>query len=301
MDIATGRAGGIRGRVTGTAPVRIDLVTASGRLAASRNTNADGTYRFEELPAGTYYVGFNRDASSSPMAAEWWRNTTDGPVLANATPVTVDGAVVPGVSAALDTGGVLTGRLVDPAGAGVAGCRVQARAGDGSLAVRIARTDPSGAFAIGGLSTAQYLVVVPASCDGAPTTMRYDAESPTRTSARLFEADPVAVTRGLTTALPAELVTGLPSIASTAPPTITGTPVVGQTLTAHPGGWRPASRLTFAYRWYADGQEVPGATSPSLLLTPDLAGAAIRVRVVAEASGWVSGKARSAPVGPVAP
>ncbi len=103
VDIATGRAGEVRGRVTGaTGPVRVDLVTATGRLATSRTTDANGAYRFGELPAGTFFVGFNRDSSSSSLAAEWWRNTTDGPARSRSPPRSrVDGDVVTGVSAAL--------------------------------------------------------------------------------------------------------------------------------------------------------------------------------------------------------
>ena len=299
IDITTGRAGEIRGRVTGTtAPVRVDLVTAAGRLADSRTTAANGTYRFRDLPAGTFYVGFNRDTSTSPLAAEWWHNRTDGPPVAVATPITLDGDVVASISAALDPGGVVTGRLVDRTGAGVVDCLVHARVADGSLAIRTARTDASGSFAIGGLSTAPYLVVVAQHCSGAPTAMRYDADSPTRTSARSFEADPVAVTRGLASALPSDLVTGVPRISSTARPTITGTPAVGRTLTAQPGSWRPAS-LAFGYQWYADGHEVPGADEQRLLLTPDFAGVRIQVRVVATATGWASAEGRSALTGPV--
>jgi hypothetical protein len=131
--------------------------------------------------------------------------------------------------------------------------------------------------------------------------MYHDADSPTRTSARVWEADPVAVTRGGTSALPADLVTGVPAIASTSAPTVAGTPAVGSTLTAQHGTWRPAAGLAFAYRWYAGADRIAGADERHLLLTPDLAGARIRVHVIASARGWASAVGRSAPVGPVAP
>ena len=302
IDIVTGRAGEIRGRVNGaTKPVRVDLFTASGRLAVSRTTDAAGAYRLGELPSGTYYVGFHRETASSSLAAEWWRNRTEGLGIAGATPIVVDGGIVTGVAATLDPGGVITGRLVDDTGAAVAGCAVRAQAADGSLATRVAVTGASGEFAIGGLSTAPYLVLVGQRCSGTPTAMFHDADSPTRTSARAGEADPVAVTQGLTSSLPADLVTGVPAITSTSAPIPTGTPAVGRTLTAQHGTWLPTSGLTFGYRWYAGAARIAGADGRRLLLTPDLAGARIRVHVIASARGWTSAVGRSGSVGPVAP
>ncbi len=88
IDIVTGRAGEIRGRVTNvTEPVRVDLFTAAGRLAVSRTTDSAGVYRMPELPPATYYVGFHRETALSSLAAEWWRNRTDGLGIAEATPI----------------------------------------------------------------------------------------------------------------------------------------------------------------------------------------------------------------------
>ena len=190
---------------------------------------------------------------------------------------------------------------MDDTGAGVAGCPVRARAADGSLAIRAAVSDASGGFAIGGLSTAHYLVQVPQRCSGTPTGMFYDADSPTYTSARTLDADPVAVTQGGTSSLPTDLVTGVPAITSTSAPTITGTPAVGRTLTAQRGSWLPSSGLSFAYRWYAGADRIAGADGRRLLLTPDLAGARIRVHVIASARGWKRTVGRSGQVGPVVP
>ena len=302
IDIVTGRSGEIRGRVINvTEPVRVDLFTAAGRLAVSRTTDSAGVYRMSELPSATYYVGFHREAASSSLSAEWWRNRTDGLGLAGATPIPVDGNIVPGISATLDAGGVITGQLVDDTGAGVAGCAVRANDPNGSLAIRRALTGASGEFAIGGLSTAPYRVVVARRCSGTPTAMFHDAGSPTQTSARAWEADPVAVTRGSTSSLPADLVTGVPAITSTSPPTITGTPRVGRTLTALPGTWLPTSGVALSYRWFADGRRLAAADGRRLAVTPDIGGARIRVAVIASARGWTSAVVRSGSVGPVAP
>ena len=119
--------------------------------------------------------------------------------------MTVDATSVAGIRATLDPGGIIDGRLLDSAGDPVEGCIVQARARDRSLAVRSAVSDATGDFSIGGLSTASYVVLVPKACSGEPTGIYYDAGSPDGTTARLQDADDVAVTRGATTTLAADL------------------------------------------------------------------------------------------------
>jgi hypothetical protein len=81
--------------------------------------------------------------------------------------------------------------------------------------------------------------------------------------------------------------------------TITGTPTVGQTLTAHPGTWSPAT-ATLAYQWYADSTAIDGATDPTLVLTTDQAGKAITVKVAGTATGYTSAIATSDPTASVA-
>ena len=49
-------------------------------------------------------------------------------------------------------------------------------------------------------------------------------------------------------------------------PRITGNPVVGRTLTAQPGIWKPAS-LELGYQWKRDGKAIPGATARTYTLT----------------------------------
>ena len=85
---------------------------------------------------------------------------------------------------------------------------VQARARDGSLAIRSAVTGATGAFSVGGLSTASYVVLVPEACSGGGTGIYYDADSPDGTTARLRDADDVAVTRGHSTTLADEMRAG---------------------------------------------------------------------------------------------
>ena len=130
-------------------------------------TGPDGRYKFPELPAGDYRVGFHGGPARSALAAEWWQNRGDGVGLAGATAVPVDGEIVAGIRATLDPGGVIHGRLLDTAGHPVEDCVVQVRARDGSLAIRSAVTGATGAFSVGGLSTVSYVVLVPKVCKSA--------------------------------------------------------------------------------------------------------------------------------------
>lgn len=92
---------------------------------------------------------------------------------------------------------------------------------------------------------------------------------------------------------------------NTEPPPITGTPRVGQTLTAGNGTWQNGP-TTFEYRWLRCGPAgagcigIPAATEKTYTLVPADAGHTIRVRVTAvNADGATN--ARSAPTAVVAP
>ncbi len=88
--------------------------------------------------------------------------------------------------------------------------------------------------------------------------------------------------------------------ANTSPPTISGTPEVGQTFTASAGSWSGAQPITFAYRWRRCDQnggscsDISGATSQSYTLKQVDAANTLRVRVTASNSAG-SSAATSAP------
>ncbi|WP_345751548.1 carboxypeptidase regulatory-like domain-containing protein [Microbacterium rhizophilus] len=67
-------------------------------------------------------------------------------------------------------------------------------------------------------------------------------------------------------------------------PRISGTPMVGETLTAEAGAWSPAG-VTFAYEWLRDGEAIAGATASTYSLTADDSGKRIAVRVVGSKAG----------------
>jgi subtilisin family serine protease len=82
---------------------------------------------------------------------------------------------------------------------------------------------------------------------------------------------------------------------NTAPPTISGTPAVGQTLTASPGTWS-VDGLTFAYQWQKAGADIVGATGATYQVADDDQGASIAVVVTASKDGLPSASATSAAV-----
>lgn len=95
--------------------------------------------------------------------------------------------------------------------------------------------------------------------------------------------------------------TATPPVASPAlsssEPTITGTPAVGQTLTAAAGTWGPAP-VELSYRWYAGGTVV--GSGSTLALGADQAGAVITVAVTGTKAGYASATRTSAPTSAVA-
>jgi hypothetical protein len=73
---------------------------------------------------------------------------------------------------------------------------------------------------------------------------------------------------------------------NTSSPTVSGTPVKGDTLTANPGTWGGTRPITFSYRWQrcnSSGGDCAGpvATGVSFLLGSDSVGNTFRVRVTA--------------------
>ena len=91
---------------------------------------------------------------------------------------------------------------------------------------------------------------------------------------------------------------GYAPLTPTDTPTISGTPTVGETLTADPGDWREGT--SFTYRWYVGGSVVAGANDATYTIAPADAGKRIKVVVTGSLEGWSPVSEASEPTAKVA-
>jgi hypothetical protein len=99
---------------------------------------------------------------------------------------------------------------------------------------------------------------------------------------------------------PATAVVGAAPPGSSSPPTISGTPQDGQTLTASSGTWTGTPTITYGYQWErcnASGSscaDIAGATSSTYTLVPADIGKTIRVEVTGANAGGSAASASAA-------
>ena len=79
-----------------------------------------------------------------------------------------------------------------------------------------------------------------------------------------------------------------------ATPTISGTPAIGQTLTANTGTWGPTG-VSLAYQWLADDVPIAGATQATYTPTVNDAAKAIKVKVTGTLANHTTTSRTSAP------
>lgn len=162
--LATGSGiGSIGGTITSSAdraPIaRARVVLTSPALPVPRVTlsGADGTYRFQKLPAASYSLS----ASRGGYASQEYGGRRSGP----ATPVTLgDGQTLGRIDFALASAGVLAGRILDEDDKPFEGATVDALVSrtDGGQATLVsmatAQSDDRGEFRLTGLPAGQYYV-----------------------------------------------------------------------------------------------------------------------------------------------
>jgi hypothetical protein len=88
------------------------------------------------------------------------------------------------------------------------------------------------------------------------------------------------------------------AISNVSVPAITGTPRVGQLLSASSGTWSQ-SGASYTYQWLAEGVTIEGATASSFTPTEAQAGKRLTVKVTASQAGFTQGVAQSARTAPV--
>lgn len=77
-----------------------------------------------------------------------------------------------------------------------------------------------------------------------------------------------------------------PKVVSAPTPTISGTAVVGSTLTATTKAWSDGMKLT--YQWLRSGKKIKGATKDAYVLTTSDNGKQLTVQVTGEQDGWAT-------------
>ena len=92
------------------------------------------------------------------------------------------------------------------------------------------------------------------------------------------------------------------AIVATLQPRVSGTPALGQTLTATPGTWGTGETPAFGYQWLRDGGPITGATQASYVVTPADLGRDLSLRVTATRTAYAPGSFTTAglPVAKVA-
>lgn len=188
----------------------------------------------------------------------------------------------------LERSALVSGRVTAPTGVDITGQRVVVAvypvAGAGAAVAAANVVTDAGTFAVGGLPAGEYRVAFVSPVAGAVSEWWQDAP-------RFEKARPLVLAAG-------EARPGIDAALEalhrmeTSVPTISGTPVVGQTLRALPGPWTAGA--TLSYQWYANGKAIAKATASSLALTTAHAGTRITVRVTGKKAAFASATVGSA-------
>ena len=141
------------------AGVRVELVSQTQGNAAMTMSKADGSFLFESVKPGTYWVLASKPPYAPNVVPE---PTTSEPDRA----LRVEGRAIAGLEIALVPGGVITGRVVDPFGQPATGASIGIRlAGStrerrlySSTAASTFEADERGQYRLFGLPAGDYLV-----------------------------------------------------------------------------------------------------------------------------------------------
>jgi len=250
----------------------IEPIDAAGQPVPAITGVVNGVYSISHLAPGSYTL--HTVSLSGDLAEQWW---DDSPSLADATYFSVPpGATLTGFDVTLYLTGIV-GITPTISGDATAGQTLTAAAG--------AWTPGSVGF------TYQWLRNGVAIGSATAPTL-------TLTSADLGAVIAVAVTGSAAGYAPVTITSdptaavGSPTVSS-AIPTVTGSTVVGRTLTAQAGTWGPAP-VSLSYRWNRDGTRIHGANRSQYELTDRDAGHTLTVTVTGSKRGFAPSSATSA-------
>lgn len=208
-------------------------------------TDSNGEYTISELASGEYQLGF------SPDGLDYFFLRQSASVIA--------GQVTSGVNAALTEGGRMTGRVTDAViGEPIEDVEACAHEvdGDGS---ECGTTNANGEYTILRLN-GEYRIEFNAQSGDYLAEFYGDKSSFAESEASLVSVAAPGTTSGIdVTMLPGRFA----EPANTAPPVISGTAAVGDTLSCSNGSWTGNPAPMFTYGWLRDGTWIPGARASS--------------------------------------
>jgi hypothetical protein len=262
IDAKLDKGGWVSGRVTdastatGIEGIEVCAFSTSSLNGRCATTGSEGRYTVWTLPGGRYDVEFSPPPGSALNYVFQYYDNKSSFSEASEVQVTAE-AGTPNVDAALAVGGQIAGRVTNAStSAAIEGILVCARpTGSGVEGGGCAVTANNGEYTISGLSSGSYKV----GFNGGRTYItQYYNDAYT-----VAEGQAVAVVaKSVVSGVDAALEPG-PAVApaNTAPPVVSGTPIVGDTLSCSTGSWTGHPAPTFTYEWLRDGIPIPGATA----------------------------------------
>jgi hypothetical protein len=246
--------------------------------------NADGTFKITGLSAGTYKLAYQDSTdcgpiSSSPTAQSWtarrfWYNDQSSPQKATAITL-IDHQPVKLPTDNLDV--TVTGQSSRPSVTGTAavGQTLHAVTGVWAPGTPFTYVWTANGTAIPGATGSAYKLT--------------SAQAGRTIGVWVLGKTGAPVTSVCQETWDRQTATMSTKVATTATPSISGTPAVGYTLTAKTGTW--TSGTTFSYAWYANGSYITGTsgtTHSTFKPTTAQKGAQISVKVTGTKSGYTT-------------
>lgn len=274
--------------------IAVEVVENSGAVdpvVGTDLTDAAGAYRVDGIPPDPYYRVRFSDATGD-YATEYYRDAIS-PWTATWVPVTAD-ELTTLAQTRLEPGSSISGRLTRAGGAPISG----------GLVTLWWQGTPLSYVTVGEfLADADGRWTIPGLRDGTYALLFYD---PVTQSGEVWDDQPSIHTLTPVVLAGADL-TGLDAqlggdVTNLTPPTLSGTPQVGEVLTAAAGTWAP-SETTVTFRWVVGADTSPGDDPTGATYTPTAQDVGKTIRVQATGTyraGWRPATAWSAPTSPVA-